>query len=455
MADPQHIDFRLNTTADTSGAEDTGQSFDDLRERMEKLKEEAKRVGEGSAESDPQLDKLINIQRAEVASKIADGLGKIGGAVRMLSQDLRTSNKELADTLDDAAVGIDSLSGALSGAAQGFAVGGPFGAAVGGTIGLLSGPLKDAYQDMIADLNNAAAAENRAKEAAERLAETRARLAEQIRQENLTRTFREQTEEVEKQVRLLETLAKVEAAGRQAQARVQDATSPASNDQQVERDLSRKIADIDAKVATAQNLAAEATAHAVEAIQNAIRVSDSEGKLSDLTIKAAAERDEAVKSAETAQARAAEIQAIAEAERTEARAQFVEELGKNRTSAIQTISESGRQVLAEIERIADEQGSIRNDTRGAFNKITELLRDGVISADEAAAFVQAVQQLRGSVDVLFNGNAKQLESIIANTNALIQGNVARDAEIARQKAAIEAATRNFEQQIQNLQGIIR
>lgn len=448
MADnEQDILFRLRTEGDTEGAEQ-------VSEAIQETGDAAKSAGQEAQQADPQLQQLINIQRAQVATQIASALGKVGSAVREMAADFKTSDKEFSQTLENTAVGIDSLTGALSGAAQGFAVGGPFGAAIGGLVGLMSGPLKDAYGDMIRDLDAAAQAERRAAEMTRKLKDARQAFADQVRQEKLATIFDDQSDAIEKQVRLIETLARLNAAERGAAGAVQDALQPAATpEQQIARDLNRDLADIDAKVQTAADLAAQAAIHAQDAQQNAIRVSASEGENSAIAIKAAAARDAAIQEADALAAKADELRATREAEQQKIRAAAVEQLAALGDAAGNSITENATSVIRTIQQVAaEQQGRVGADTKGALDQLTKLVGDLIPDEQQTAAFQQAIQQFRGSQDAAQNRLVPAMDEILATNREIIASQAARDAEILRQKREIADSNTRFQEQLQQISG---
>lgn len=231
MSEPTPIEFRLKTTADISGAEDVKKSiFSTSTAAQEaarqadaatvKAKNSAKELGEAAEKADPQLSKLIGIQRAQVAGQISQAIGGLGEAAKKMAKELKDSDLELSQTLDATAVGLDSVTNSLSLAAQGFAVGGPFGAAVGATVGLLSGPLKAAYEDMTASIVGAAKAEKEAAEMVEKLGIARENFAANQKFLDLKATYdaeneilKEQESTLKRQLALRDRLASTEVTG--------------------------------------------------------------------------------------------------------------------------------------------------------------------------------------------------------------------------------------------------
>jgi hypothetical protein len=231
MANPDDIEFRLKTTADVTGAETVTKSIfattdaakDAARQAdvaAVKAKQNAAELGAAAATADPQLSKLITIQRAQVAGQISQAIGKLGDATRKMAADAKESDLELSKTLETTAVGLDSVTNSLALAAQGFALGGPFGAAVGATVGLLSGPLKAAFEDMTTSIQGAAAAEKEAAEMVEKLAIARENFAANQKFLALKETYdaenqflKAQEETMKRQLALRDKLASTELTG--------------------------------------------------------------------------------------------------------------------------------------------------------------------------------------------------------------------------------------------------
>jgi hypothetical protein len=185
----------LQASAEQTGTRGFGGMLDGVPERADEAAEAIKKIdaaavpfsehlgeaadhvedlGDQANGANDKLDKIINIQRAQIANEIAGGLGQIGAKVREASKDFAEADPEFSKTLGDLSLGLEMASGAASGAAQGFAVGGPFGAAVGALIGGAIAPFIQAMDDMTASLARASSSEAQAAEMKRRLAEAQA-----------------------------------------------------------------------------------------------------------------------------------------------------------------------------------------------------------------------------------------------------------------------------------------
>lgn len=445
MANEQDIEFRLKTVGETQGAEAVTEAIKDTGA-------EAKKVGNDAAQADPQLTRLLNIQRAQVAVQISQALGQVGIAIRKISDDFKTSDKEFSETLQNTAVGIDSLTGALSGAAQGFAVGGPFGAAVGGMIGLLGGPLKDAYGNMVKDLDAAAAAQRRADLAAEKLRLTLQALADDKKLLKLTGEYERQADLIDRQVAALQTLERLNKAGDRADAAVQDATAPAATPEaEVITDANRELNALFREVAAADEIAQKLAVKAAGSIEAAAAVLNEFGKLAPQTKEAQAKADEVKRQAEQAQAKADEIAALSEAKEQEIRATAVEKLNALGDAASSSITENANTVIAAIQQVAaDQSGRIGADTKGALDQLVKLVSDLKPDEQQVAEFQQAIQQFRGSQDAANNRVVGTMDSILSLNREILTSMAARDAVIVNLKREIAESQARFAQQLSAL-----
>jgi hypothetical protein len=150
--------------------EDLDQVVEDLVKNMEKVSEETKEIGKQADEANPKLDKIANIQRAQVAAQIAAGLGKVGESVREAAEKFKAADPEFSKTLGNAAVGLETMASAAGLAAQGFAVGGPLGGAIGALVGTMLPALKTAMDDAIKSMEAAVVAQAGAEQSVKMLA---------------------------------------------------------------------------------------------------------------------------------------------------------------------------------------------------------------------------------------------------------------------------------------------
>lgn len=139
--------------ADAAAAEisKTTAAVDDLGSAQEKVGENLAEAGQQARSADPELGRLVNIERARAVHELSKGFIFIGENVSGMADKFREADPEMAATLDTLSTGFETLGGMASYAAQGFAVAGPAGAAAGAAIGLAV-PLVTAAVDAYAEL---------------------------------------------------------------------------------------------------------------------------------------------------------------------------------------------------------------------------------------------------------------------------------------------------------------
>ncbi len=421
------------------GLTDDLNRLDSLRERAELLQENAEAVdelGESSNTASPKLDKIIGIQRAQVAFQIGQSISRMAATVKGLSNDFKETDKELSDTFSATATGLDSLSGALSGAAQGFAVGGPFGAAVGGTIGLLTGPLKEAFTEMTDSIRKAKEAEKEAEESVKRLATARRAFADQVKAENLEGFFNREFQAIDKEVKALESRDKIAKAQRDADAAIQEnfktqakpdyygnIKQPSERDvaaQKVVVDLTKQLTDIDAKVSLAASVAAELESKANLAKAGAETAAQSLGEGSDAYKQLESEAAKVVKAAEAKRSEAEEVAALADAEKQKLLAETAGKFQELTAAAGESVTATAAAAIESIKAVEKEQGGqLAADARGAMERLTKLLTDSIPDSQQIEAISQAMMQFRGSQDAVNNSMVQNFDEII-KTNRTTQ-----------------------------------
>jgi ABC-type transporter Mla subunit MlaD len=255
-----------------------------MSEHLGEAVDEVEELGEAADDAGPKLDKLINIQRAQVAAEIGKGLARAGDKVREASERFADADPEFSKTLGNLATGLDTASSAAVGAAQGFAIGGPLGAAIGGLIGAAIVPLNAALNDMIESMARAAESEKLASEMAKKHAEMLAMGADAyIAASEAAATYRESlgemTESIDEQVAALERRNRVLDSGDKTDEKTQDFQDEEKiragsdpEDVRIERaaiDREKKLSKIDRKLepkaAEAQGLFDVSRAAKVEA----------------------------------------------------------------------------------------------------------------------------------------------------------------------------------------------
>mgnify|MGYP000238074888 FL=1 len=214
-------------TAET-GVKDLNAEVDAMVAKMERASVETKETGAALEEvgseaeaTGPKLDKIINIQRAQVVAELAKGFGLMGEKMRDAAGEFAAADPKLAKTLENTALGLDSVSSALTGAAAGFALGGPFGAAVGTLTGALLPSFNAALDEMVTSLAKASAAESEAARMAAMLADARngnltATLNAAEASAALAASYSQETAEIDKLIATIERRNKLTAANETA-----------------------------------------------------------------------------------------------------------------------------------------------------------------------------------------------------------------------------------------------
>ncbi len=208
----------------TESTGDIRNGIEEVRAELGPLTEQVAAVGGNAGQSAGKLDKLVNLERAQVANQIANGLAQIGREVQAASQKFAESDPEFSRTLENIASGIDSASGALAGAAQGFAVGGPFGAAVGALAGSLLPQVKRAFDEMTTSIIAANESEARAVQLKNDLTAAQENFAAAVLTDEITEQYERQAEALQGLIDKLAHTKKVVAA--------EDALNAAKRDNQ-------------------------------------------------------------------------------------------------------------------------------------------------------------------------------------------------------------------------------
>lgn len=304
-----------------------------LSEHLGEATENITDMGDNAAAADPQLQRIINIQRAQVANEIAKGLAQIGEKIRYVSKEFAESDPEFSKTLGNLSDGINAASSAAAGAAQGFAVGGPFGAAVGGLIGAAIVPLTNAFDDMVSSMSNASASQAQAAEMARRLAAAQGGAVEQVfaagdASAALTKAYQDETAAADALISATERRNKVLAAESKADDAARDRADAKAirngadpETVRIDRanyDEAKKLAQIDRDIATKQTGMREISNAAIRAKgeSEALKVTgaatpeqlaDAEKKVKELEARLAAMQADLDEAQATAPARRREI----------------------------------------------------------------------------------------------------------------------------------------------------
>ena len=319
----------------TGAEEDLFKGLEDRLAAMRETVDARKNAAAGGGGEAEQVGKILDIQRAQIANDIAQGIGAISDKLREMGASAGGADTELGRTLNTASIGFDSLSASVSLAGQGFAVGGPLGAGIGATIGLISGPLKAALDDMTKQLELARQAELNAAAANKRLQEARAEFAAQVRNENLTAFFNAETQAIDKQIAAINRRDQVAAALRSAETAERESgqagaaradTKGTNKAGLAAADIAGDFADaqaaISAEVAKAEAVAAKLEEKAVTLALKAGAIAAQEGSGDAKAVEAQKSADQAQQAADSAKADAEAAAEIAAAKVRELLANF-------------------------------------------------------------------------------------------------------------------------------------
>ncbi|MBK1884823.1 hypothetical protein JIN85_20605, partial [Luteolibacter pohnpeiensis] len=361
----------------------TEAAADDTERKLSELEKALDEMGEASEESGDKLDRLVSLQRAQLAAEIGNGISRIADVVKSASTSLQEADPKISKTLGNISSGLDSVGNAVSTAAQGFAVGGPFGAAVGGLIGLLTGPLNHAFESMTQDLQKAGEKEKLAKESlhayTRALEERRTTLANQRLEEFYGReekAIKSANDELRRQNELL-------TARRNAEAAEQHAASVAALDSGANRgavasvdaisELRRRIEAIEQKANLAQaqaNLKDEDASHK----EGKVKLLEERGMSSGDEIDQARKEAEAARESADSAAKNAELtRQIGEQQIREALAQFSEAKSRVTDEGQKEMVEAARQLIEAVENGTKEMTAVQQQ---ALQRIRDAFRGG-------------------------------------------------------------------------------
>ncbi|MBK1884822.1 hypothetical protein JIN85_20600, partial [Luteolibacter pohnpeiensis] len=361
----------------------TEAAADDTEQKLSELEKALDEMGEASEESGDKLDRLVSLQRAQLAGEIGNGISRIADVVKSASTSLQEADPKISKTLGNISSGLDSVGNAVSTAAQGFAVGGPFGAAVGGLVGLLTGPLNHAFENMTQDLQKAGEKEKLAKESllayTRALEERRTTLANQRLEEFYGReekAIKSANDELRRQNELL-------TARRNAEAAEQHAASIAALDNGANRgavasvdaisELRRRIEAIEQKANLAQaqaNLKDEDASHK----EGKVKLLEERGMSSGDEIDQARKEAEAARESADSAAKNAELtRQIGEQQIREALAQFSEAKSRVTDEGQKEMVEAARQLIEAVENGTKEMTAVQQQ---ALQRIRDAFRGG-------------------------------------------------------------------------------
>ncbi|MBK1884732.1 hypothetical protein JIN85_20135, partial [Luteolibacter pohnpeiensis] len=407
----------------------TESAADDTERKLSELEQALDEMGEASEESGDKLDRLVSLQRAQLAAEIGNGISRIADVVKSASTSLQEADPKISKTLGNISSGLDSVGNAVSTAAQGFAVGGPFGAAVGGLVGLLTGPLNHAFESMTQDLQKAGEKEKLAKESllayTRALEERRTTLANQRLEEFYGReekAIKSANDELRRQNELL-------TARRNAEAAEQHAASVAALDNGANRgavasvdaisELRRRIEAIEQKANLAQaqaNLKDEDASHK----EGKVKLLEERGMSSGDEIDQARKEAEAARESADSAAKNAELtRQIGEQQIREALAQFSEAKSRVTDEGQKEMVEAARQLIEAVENGTKEMTAVQQQ---ALQRIRDAFRGG-IDAQEQAQMAQDIETVAGPLQEQSESQHKALEifrSVLAKNQVTAQ-----------------------------------
>lgn len=413
MAD-QDINFRLNTEADTTGAEETTEALKDTRTEAQKLQaqRDVETVQRKQAEEEAKKE-------AEILREIADGQQRIvaanlAKAVGEISQQFKGLNPELDASLS----GLNNFLTvyAASGNVYG-AVGAVAAQSVGMVFDAIEAGNKIAHKG-IDDMMQAGKA----------LAEAMRNQAEETRKQNLEEYYQGQIDKLREQISLVERLNELQAAGRKTDAKVQDAISPAATpDAKVDRERDRGIEDVQARLAEAEAASEQAALLALTARANAQTVA-SAANIDQVELKAAQlEAEKAQGLAELAASKAEQLKAEAPLRIQEINAAAIEGYRAVAEESKRTIEEQARQALAEIQAVADANAGGGPGIQAVIQRITALVQGG-IDEGEIKALEEALKLAQGTTTAIRTGLSQRLQDDIELVREIETANKSRDTE---------------------------
>ena len=425
--------------------QDTREAAADVADEVEKIGEKVGEVSEAADDAEPKFDKLINIQRAQVAAQIAQVLGQAATALRGMAANLGEVGKDNGRTLGNVATGLDAVSAAAGGAAQGFAVGGPFGAAVGGLIGLLSVPLKNAITGTIDDLKALKQSELDAAAAAKKYEEAVVEKSRRVRAEGLAAFFgaelavlRSIGGEIERQNRLIASRRETERAQRST---ANDAAVGAGADPvrvTANEQITRANEDIAAsikRVADARKLADGLAEEAALLDQKLKKIESDSGATRQAVEAAAAEAKKAQEAAKEAAADVPVTEQIEADTQERIRAELQQSFQGLERDVAAGITTEVTTAIGKVEAKAAEQGGKLSGLAGdSLQGLYDLVRDNIPDSAQLGRIETLMANFRSSSE-------GRDEKLIEGLDGVVAAIRKRDAEIDRLNGQIQDLNR--------------
>jgi hypothetical protein len=170
-----------------------------LIKSLEETVEGTDKVGDASEDVAPKIDRIITIARAQVLSQISGGVRDLGNKMRQVGKDFESSNPEIASTLQNAALGMESVSGAMDGAAKAAAFGlGPVGMLGGALVGAAAPQVVQAFDDLAVSLQKLSTIQNESAEMFQRIAKYQKEFEGNVLNSKIQETYENQTAALKK-----------------------------------------------------------------------------------------------------------------------------------------------------------------------------------------------------------------------------------------------------------------
>lgn len=427
------IKVRIDTEADTSGAEAAAASIEGLQTTAEEaatatdsLASAEQAEAKAQAAADVERAKALRSQReqAAVIKQIeANMRAMLATQAASTVADIARQFKDLGAAGAGASAALDSLS---AGMATFVATGNPV-AAVATAIVSSLGSVTKLIRDYNAEMKLSEKAHDNAAKAARRFEESRASLAREVRAEQLADTFAEEARQQQAAVKAIERRNRVAAATREAEAQIAAAKMPlgtsataAAGEGMIADVTSRLVAlDENLKLFAAQ---AESSALAASQAETALREAEREGatnerfrELQQKMLNSRAEADAAYEDLKAEQEIAAK-----QREAILAGAKAATDEGK-------ILAEAARDIVAQIEAMPPAERTTA--TRQALTDLQTALVGG-IDASELNAVRTAVEQLKNSRSEADNAIVAALMETIRQQNYTRQRVEALQSQIA-------------------------
>jgi hypothetical protein len=443
------VPIRIETSGEFDLLDDLQKRIDALRQGNRELAEETgelgknmEDLGESSTTASSQMDTLAKLGKAGAIHILGQSIQVVAQGIRGLSKDFEGVNDSASAALEMAANGAEALGNATSAAAQGWAVAGPLGAAIGASASLIVSVVRPAYQGMVEDLKNSKEAQDRAEESVRKLAEARREFAEQTRRENMAAFFQTELNLIEAQVKAMERRARVAAAVRdaetaEARAGVGDATGAQAARMGIAIDFQSRSDSIRAAIEKAENLAAAAEERASVLRLKTAELAESQGEMTDVTVRAREQAAAAEKAAAEARADAEAAAEIGAAQMRELFANFTSRFSEAADTAAQEAAGAASEVIAAVEKSGTQLSAFQQQ---AMANLRAIVADGQVAQDETRTLNEALQAIISG----WQGDTKTLITIMAAGNDITRN-------LATELSTLRAEQERLRAQVNQLQ----